>query len=134
MFKRQTNLIGSENLEEAIHVKQVIKYNWIDLSEYIQKHPLDIYIVLQAETKQRKKFCLVYNIISMSTMRTSLCFRSNQQLRNVDFSFLLSAHCWKWPYALFCCCLSVTIVHLRNLFLLSTLVAQMLLTPRWVSR
>ena len=34
----------------------------------------------------------------------------------------------------FCYCLSVTIVHLRNLFLLSKLVAQMLLTPRWVNR
>ena len=34
---------------------------------------------------------------------------------------------------LFCGCLFPTIVHLRNLFLLSTPVAQMLLTPRWVS-
>ena len=48
--------------------------------------------------------------------------------------FLLDAHCWKRRYSIFCCCLSVTIVHLLNLFLLSTLVAQMLLTPRWVSK
>ena len=47
--------------------------------------------------------------------------------------FWLVAHCWKRPFP-FCCCLSVTIVHLRNLFLLSTLVAQMLLTSRWVKQ
>ena len=33
----------------------------------------------------------------------------------------------------FCSCLSPMLVHLRNLFLLSTPVARMLLTPRWVS-
>ena len=48
--------------------------------------------------------------------------------------FLLDAHCWKRPYSIFCCCLSVTIVHWRNLFLLSTFIAQILLTPRRVSR
>ena len=48
--------------------------------------------------------------------------------------FLLDGCCWKRPYSIFCCCLSVAIVHLRNLFLLSTLVVQMLLTPRWVNR
>ena len=48
--------------------------------------------------------------------------------------FLLDVHCWKRPYSIFYCFVSITIVHLRNLFLLSTLVAQMLLTPRWVSR
>ena len=47
---------------------------------------------------------------------------------------LLDAHCRKRLYSILCCCLPVTIVHLRNLFLLNTLVAQMLLTPRWVSR
>ena len=35
---------------------------------------------------------------------------------------------------LFCGCLSPTLVHLLNLFLMNTPVAQMLLTPRWVSR
>ena len=34
----------------------------------------------------------------------------------------------------FCGCLPPRIVHLRNLFLLSTPVVQMLLTPRWLSR
>ena len=53
--------------------------------------------------------------------------------------FLLDRHCWKRPYFLFCCCLSVTIVHLHNLFLLSIVllsipVAQVLLAPRWKSR
>ena len=35
---------------------------------------------------------------------------------------------------LFCICLYPMLVHLRNLFLLSTSVARMLLPPRWVSR
>ena len=48
--------------------------------------------------------------------------------------FLLDAHCWKRTYFIFCCYLYVTIVHLRNIFLLTTSVAQMSLTPRWVSR
>ena len=34
----------------------------------------------------------------------------------------------------FCSCYTPKLVHLRNLFLLSTPVAWMLLTPRWVSR
>ena len=44
--------------------------------------------------------------------------------------FLLDAHCSKRTYFIFCCCFYVTIVHLRNIFLLSTSVAQMSLTPR----
>ena len=49
-------------------------------------------------------------------------------------AFLLNVRCSKWPSSFFCSCLSPMIVHLRNLFLLSTRVARMLLTPRWVSR
>ena len=37
-------------------------------------------------------------------------------------------------FLFFCSCLSPVIVHLRVLFLLSTPVARMLLTQRWVSR
>ena len=46
--------------------------------------------------------------------------------KNVRFS--------KWPRSLFCSCFSPMTVHLRNLFLLSTRVARMLLTPVWVSK
>ena len=49
-------------------------------------------------------------------------------------AFLLDVRFSKWPRSFFCRCLSPMIVHLRNLFLLSTRVARMLLTPRWVSR
>ena len=46
--------------------------------------------------------------------------------------------CCSWiyfrPHSFYCSCLFPIIVHLRNLFLLSTLVTRMLLTPRWVSR
>ena len=48
--------------------------------------------------------------------------------------FLLDVRCPKCSHSFFCDCLPPTIVHLRNLFLLSTPAAQMLLTPRWVSR
>ena len=48
--------------------------------------------------------------------------------------FLRHVRCWKWPRSFFCSCLSPMIVHLGNLFLLSTPVARMLLTPRWLSR
>ena len=51
----------------------------------------------------------------------------------VALFFLLGVHWPKCSHNLFCGCLFPTIVHLRNLFLLSTPVAQMLLTPRWVS-
>ena len=51
-------------------------------------------------------------------------------------AFLLHVRCavqsGRVPF--FCSCLSPMIVHLRDLFLLSTPVARMLLTPRCVSR
>ena len=50
-------------------------------------------------------------------------------------AFLLDVHCTVQcghvPF--FCSCWSPMLVHMRNLFLLSTPVARMLLTPRWVS-
>ena len=50
-------------------------------------------------------------------------------------AFLLDVRCSKWPHSLFfCSCLSLIIVHLRNLFLLITGAAQMSLTQMWVSR
>ena len=49
-------------------------------------------------------------------------------------AFLLDVGCSKWPRYFFCSCLSPMIVHLRNLLLLRTCVAQVLLTPWWVSR
>ena len=52
-------------------------------------------------------------------------------------TFLLDMRCSKWPrsfFFFFCSCLSAMIVHLRNLFLLSTRVARTLLTPRWINR
>ena len=51
----------------------------------------------------------------------------------VALLFLLDVRCQKCPHSFFCGCLSPTIVHLCNLFLLSTPVAQMVLTLRWVS-
>ena len=48
----------------------------------------------------------------------------------VALLFLVDVRCPKCPHSFFCGCLSPTIVHLHNLFLLSTPVAQMLLTPR----
>ena len=38
-------------------------------------------------------------------------------------AFLLNVRCSKWPRSFFCSCLSPMIVHLGNLFLLSTRVA-----------
>ena len=49
-------------------------------------------------------------------------------------AFLLDVRCSKLARSFFCSCLFPMIVHLRNLFLLSTRIARMLLTPRWVSR
>ena len=49
-------------------------------------------------------------------------------------AFLLDVCCLKWPRSFFCSCFLLMIVHLRNLFLLSTPVARILLTSRWVSR
>ena len=58
------------------------------------------------------------------------CCCSNQSYT----AFLHDVRCQKWPHSFFCSCLSRIIVHSRKLFLLSTPVAVMLLTPRWVSR
>ena len=44
-------------------------------------------------------------------------------------AFLLEKRCSKWPHSFFCSCWSPMIVCLRNLFLLSTPVARMLLIP-----
>ena len=51
-------------------------------------------------------------------------------------AFLLDARCavQSGHVAFFCSYLSSMIVHLRNLFLLSTPVTRMLLTPRWVGK
>ena len=50
-------------------------------------------------------------------------------------AFLLDVRCApQCGHVFFCSCLSPMLVHLRNLFLLGTPVAGMLLTPRWVSR
>ena len=48
--------------------------------------------------------------------------------------FWLNGSWSKQPHSFFCDCLSQVIMHLRNVFLLSTPVASKLLTPRWVSR
>ena len=48
-------------------------------------------------------------------------------------AFLLDVHCLKWPRSFFCSCLYPMTVDLRNLFLLCTRVARMLLNPRRVS-
>ena len=48
-------------------------------------------------------------------------------------TFLLDVRCSKRSRYFFCSCLSPMIVHLRNLFLLSTPVTRKLLTPRLVS-
>ena len=51
-------------------------------------------------------------------------------------AFLLDARCavQSGHVAFFCSYLSPMVVHLRNLFLLSTPVTRMLLTPRWVGK
>ena len=49
-------------------------------------------------------------------------------------AFLHGVCCSRRPRSFICSCFSTMKVHLRNLFLLSTRVAQILLTPRWVSR
>ena len=49
-------------------------------------------------------------------------------------AFFLDVRCSKWPRSIFLQLFVPLIVHLRNLFLLSTPVARMLLTSRWVSR
>ena len=50
------------------------------------------------------------------------------------FFFLLDVWCSKLSQPIFCGCFPIMIVHLHNLFFLSTPVAWMFLTPRWVSR
>ena len=67
-------------------------------------------------------------------MYTGACFRWNQPLSKLHCFFCLMCALQSVHISFFCGCLSRTIAHLRNLFLLSTPVAQMLLTPRWVSR
>ena len=50
------------------------------------------------------------------------------------FWSMFLAMCWlKWSHSFFCGCLSLMILHFRNLFFLSTRVARMLLTQRRVS-
>ena len=50
-------------------------------------------------------------------------------------AFLLDVRCSKWPRSFsFCSWLTQMIVYLRNLFLMSTRVTRMLLTPGWVNR
>ena len=89
------------------------------------------------------------NILSFNLIQTSnksLRFRKFRR-NNVHHSlvvqtdhcqvallFLLDVRCPKFPHSFFCDCLPTKIVDLRILFLLSTPVVQMLLTPRCVSR
>ena len=49
-------------------------------------------------------------------------------------AFLLDVRCSKWPRFFFLQLFVPIEMHFRNLFLLSTRVARMLLTPRWISR
>ena len=49
-------------------------------------------------------------------------------------AFLPYVRCWKWTRSFFCSCLSAMKVLLRNLLMLSTRVARMLWTPRWLGR
>ena len=49
-------------------------------------------------------------------------------------AFLLDVRCSRLSYYFFYSCLSPVIMHLPNLFLLSTRVASILLISRWVSR
>ena len=67
-----------------------------------------------------------------SNVHHSVVVQSNHC--QVALLFLLDVRCPKFPHSFFCGCLPTKIVDLRILFLLSTPVFQMLLTPRWVSR
>ena len=60
------------------------------------------------------------------------CSNQPHKLHSVFAWYAL--RCSKWPRFFFCSCLPPMIVYLRNLFLLNTPLARMLLTPRWVSR
>ena len=84
LFKHPTNLLGSENLEEATH------------TALLSLKPTTVKLRLLSVT-----WCA---LVKMTT-----------------FFFFYG-------------CFSQTRVHFRNLFLLNILVAQMLLTRRWVSR
>ena len=67
-----------------------------------------------------------------SNVHHSVVVQSNHC--QVALLFLLDVRCPKFPHSFFCDCLPTKIVDLRILFLLSTPVVQMLLTPRCVSR
>ena len=89
---------------------------------------------------------LFLNILSLnfvSTLKKSLRFkrfrriyanRSAVVLIKVMLYFCLMCAVPSSHILFLCTCLCQMIVHLRNLFLLSTPVARMLLTQRWVSR
>ena len=92
---------------------------------------------------------LFLNILSFNFLQTpnkSLRFRKFRRSNvhcspvvqtnhcQVALLILLDVLCPRCSHSFFCGFLPPTIVHLCNLFLLSTPVAQMLLTPRWVSR
>ena len=75
--------------------------------------------------------------LSLKRFRKSYVNRPDVLTDNTRYTaFLLdvrcAVQCGHVPF--FCSCLFPMLVHLRNLFLLSTPVARMLLTPRWASR
>ena len=72
---------------------------------------------------------LFLNILSFNFVPTP-----NELYKLHCFFAKCTLRCSKWPRFFFYRCLSPMIVHLRNLFLLSTPDAWMFLIPRWVSR
>ena len=84
---------------------------------------------------------LFFNIISFSKFQNIQknlcklsCSCSNQSPSKLSCFFDLVCTVQSSHLPLFCSCLSPSIVHLLNLLLLSTPIAGMLFTPRWVRR
>ena len=81
---------------------------------------------------RRTNFCYVGKI--QKKLCKAHCCRSNQPHKSHSVFAWPALRCSKWPRFFFYSCLSPIIVYLRNLFLLNKPLAQMLLTPRYVSR
>ena len=90
------------------------------------------YTFFQLFFQRWTNFCYV-DKIQRKLCKDPFC-RSNQPHKLHSLFSWRALRCSKWPRFFFRSCLSPTIVHLHNLFLLSTLLARILLIPMWVSR
>ena len=109
-----------------------IQLNWFKWT-YTKTSTRHLYCTTSCnETKKKVLFSIQHNINVYNTYTSLFLFKPTAA--KCGFLFFGQCALLKATICRFLLLFAVTIVHLRNLFLLSTLVAQMLLTPRWVSR